>query len=182
VATRRFLIVLFSAGAAAADGGVATFTDPSLGPTSLGGAISAGATAFVSVLDSLAVAAKPPLPPESIVGSTIGFGYLLMNQIQIANSRLSVSIQFKEFRLSDQFVSCRNGVIARVSNISGPIFSELGSTELEQADIGARALLRIKIRLDFGYRLHKARVQTERIGSSLDLFNRRSHWNISQRI
>jgi hypothetical protein len=71
-----------------------------------------------------------------------------MNQVQIANSRLSVSIQFKELRLGDQFVSCCNGVIARTSNISGPIFSELGSAELEQADKGARALLGIKIRLE----------------------------------
>jgi hypothetical protein len=91
---------------------------------------------------------------------------LLMNQIQIAKSRLPVSILFKERRLSEQFVSCRNSVIARASNTSGPIFSELGSAELEQADIRARALLGIKIRLDFGHRLHKARVQTECIGSS----------------
>ena len=107
---------------------------------------------------------------------------LLINQIQITNSRLSVSIQFKELRLSDQFVSSCNRVIARASNISRPIFSELGSAELEQADIRARALLGIKIGLDFGYRLHKAKVQTERLGSSLDLFNWRSDRNISQRI
>ena len=107
---------------------------------------------------------------------------LLMNQIEIANSRLSVGIQFEELRLSDQFVSCCNGVIARVSNISGPIFSELGSAELEQAGIRPRASLGIKITLDFGYRLHKARVQTKCIGSSLNLFDWRSDRNISQRL
>src|SRR6516162_2922513 len=107
---------------------------------------------------------------------------LLMNQIQIADSRLSVSVQFKERRLSDQFVSCRNSVITRAGNISRAIFSELGSAELEQADIRTRTLLGIKVRLDFGDRLHKARVQTECIGSSLDFFNRRSDRNTSQRI
>ena len=66
---------------------------------------------------------------------------LLMNQIQVAKSRLPVSIQFKERRLSYQFVGCRNSVIARASNIPGPIFCELGSAELEQADIRARACL-----------------------------------------
>src|SRR5580700_2360666 len=107
---------------------------------------------------------------------------LLMNQIQIADSRHFISIEFKERRLSGQFVGCRNSVIARASNIPGPIFSELGSAELEQADIRARALLGIKIRLDFGHRLHKAKVQIECIRSSLDLFNWRSDRNISERI
>ena len=74
---------------------------------------------------------------------------LLMNQIQIADSRHFISIEFKERRLSGQFVSCRNSVIARAGNISGPIFSELGSAELEQADIRTRALLGIKIRIRF---------------------------------
>src|SRR5262245_21866003 len=102
---------------------------------------------------------------------------LLMNQIQIANSRLSVSILFKERRFSDQFVSCRDSVIARASDISGPRFFELGSAKLEQADIRARALLGIKIRLDLCHRFHKVKVQTESIGSSLDLFNWRSDRN-----
>ena len=74
---------------------------------------------------------------------------LLMNQIQIANGRLPVSILFKERPLRDQFVSCRNSVIARASNVSGPIFFELGSAKLEQADIRARASLGIKIRTRF---------------------------------
>ena len=74
---------------------------------------------------------------------------LLMNQIQIAKGRLPVSIQFEERRLSDQFVGCRNSVITRASNIPRPIFSELVSVELEQADIRARALLGIKIRTLF---------------------------------
>src|SRR6476619_3201142 len=89
---------------------------------------------------------------------------LLMNQIQIADSRHFISIEFKERRLSGQFVSCRNSVIARAGNISGPILSELGSAELEQADIRAGALLWIKIRLDFCHRFHKTKIQTEYIG------------------
>ena len=105
-----------------------------------------------------------------------------MNQIQIADSRHFVSIEFKERRLCGQFVGCRKSVIARAGNISGPIFSELGSAELEQADIRARALLGIKIRFDFGHRHHKAEVQTEYVGSSFNFFNWRSDRNISQRI
>ena len=105
-----------------------------------------------------------------------------MNQIQIADTRRFTGVEFEERGLNGQFVSCRNSVIARAGNIAGPIFSELGSAELEQADIRTRALLGIKIRFDFGHRHHKAEVQTEYIGSSLDLFNWRSDRNISQRI
>ena len=43
---------------------------------------------------------------------------LLMNQIQIADSRHFISIEFKERRLSSQFVSCRNSIIARAGNIT----------------------------------------------------------------
>src|SRR5690348_17060991 len=106
---------------------------------------------------------------------------LLMNQIQIANSRRSVSVLFKEHRLSVQFVGSRNSVIARAGNIPRAIFLELGSAELEQADVRTRSSLGIKIRLDFGHCLHKAGVQTECIGSSPDLFNWRSDRDISQR-
>src|ERR1700739_1340999 len=56
---------------------------------------------------------------------------LLMNQIEVADGRLSVSILFKERRLGDQFVSGRYSVIARVGNISGAIFLEFGPAELE---------------------------------------------------
>src|ERR1700733_628719 len=107
---------------------------------------------------------------------------LLMNQIQIANSRLSVRILFKESRLSDQFASCRHGVIPWVGNISGAIFSELGSAELEQADVRPCALPGIEIRLDFRHRLHEAGVQAECVGNSLDFLNRRSDRNISERL
>src|SRR5215471_10389127 len=71
---RRFLVILFSAGAAAADGGVATFTDASLGPTSVRGAIPANSTIFGLVLDSFTAAPKRSSAPESIVDSTIGCG------------------------------------------------------------------------------------------------------------
>src|ERR1700694_6332913 len=94
---------------------------------------------------------------------------LLMNQIEVTESRFPVSIQLKERSLCDKFVSCSNSVVPRASNISRSIFSKLISIELEQTDVRARTLLGIKIGLDFGHRFHKAKVQTERIGGSLDL-------------
>src|ERR1700726_393362 len=96
---------------------------------------------------------------------------LLMNQVEVAESRVLVGIQFEERSLSDKFVSCGNSIVARTSNISGSIFSELISIELKQTDVRARALLGIKIGLDFGHRFHKAKVQTESIGGSLNLLH-----------
>ena len=56
---------------------------------------------------------------------------LLMDQIEVADSRLFMGIQFEQCSRSSELVGSSNGVISSIENISRPILRELVITELE---------------------------------------------------
>src|ERR1700738_2502376 len=56
---------------------------------------------------------------------------LLVNQIKIAERRFLVSIQFKKHSFSREFVGRRDGIVARISNISRSVSCELLPAELK---------------------------------------------------
>ena len=107
---------------------------------------------------------------------------LLVDQVEIAECRFLVGVHFEQCRLGDKFVGGGNGVVAGTGNLSRSVFGELVVIELEQADIRAGALLRIKVGFDLGNRSHKTEIQAERIGRALDLLDRRSDRDIFERV
>ena len=74
----------------------------------------------------------------------------------------------------NDLVGCRNGIVAGIENVSGAEFVELVFAQLEQTDIRPGALLGVETGLDLGHRFHEIEIQTESVGSALDLLDRRS--------
>ena len=58
---------------------------------------------------------------------------------------------------------------------------EFAFAQLEQADIGAGAVLGIEIGFDLGDRFEEILVESEQIGRALDFFDRRAERNVAQR-
>src|SRR5947209_14050226 len=58
--------------------------------------------------------------------------------------------------------------------LAGSEFVELVFAQLEQANIRPGALLGVETGLDPGNRFHEIEIQTESVGSALDLLDRRS--------
>ena len=56
---------------------------------------------------------------------------LLMDQIEVTDSRLFMGIQFEQCSRSGKLIGGGNSVISSIKNISRPIFRELVITELE---------------------------------------------------
>ena len=74
----------------------------------------------------------------------------------------------------DDLVGRCNGIVARISNLPRAEFVELILAQLEQANLRSGALLGVETGLDLGNRLHEIEIQTESVGSALDLLDRRS--------
>src|SRR5262249_38611681 len=102
------------------------------------------------------------------------FPALLMDQVKIAQGRLPVRHQLEQNAFGNELVGGRNGIVAGIKNLPGAEFVELVFAQLEQADLRPGALLRVEIGLDLGNRFQEIEIQTESVGSTLDLLNRRS--------
>ena len=59
------------------------------------------------------------------------FPALLMDQVKIAQGRLSVRDPLEQNAFGDDLVGCRNGIIAGIENVSGAEFAELVFAQLE---------------------------------------------------
>src|SRR4029077_16877472 len=97
-----------------------------------------------------------------------------MDQVEIAERRLPVCVQFKKRSLGDEFVGCRDGIVAGTGNLSRSIFCELVFANLK-TNIRPGALLWVKIRFDFGNGSHEAKIQPESIRCTLNLLKRCSN-------
>src|SRR5689334_23023817 len=123
-------------------------------------------------------------------GNAIRMGYmlsgplpsLLMDQVEVTESGLFSGVVFEEQRLGGKLVGARNGIVARIGDISRAVFPELIIAELEQPYIRSSPLLRIEAGFDFGDSLHEAEIQTESVGGALDLLDRRSGWELFHRL
>ena len=69
---------------------------------------------------------------------------LLMNQVEIVESRFPAYVSFKQRRLAEKFVAGRNRIVAGIGNVSGAIFGELVIAQLEQPDVRSRTRLGIE--------------------------------------
>ena len=79
---------------------------------------------------------------------------LLVDQVEIAERRLLVCVQFKKRSLGDKFIGCRDGIVAGAGNLSRSIFCELVLANLKQTNIRPGALLWVKIGFDLGNGSH----------------------------
>src|SRR5712672_1538441 len=102
------------------------------------------------------------------------FPALLMDQVKIAQGRLPVRHPLEQNAFGNDLVGRRNGIVAGTTNLPGAEFAELVFAQLEQADIRSGALLGVETGLDLGNRFHEIEIQTEGVGSALDLLDRRS--------
>src|SRR5258705_4379238 len=102
------------------------------------------------------------------------FPALLMDQIKISQGRLLLRHPLEQNAFGNDLVGCRNGIVAGIKNLPGAEFVELVFAQLEQADIRPGVLLGVETGLDPGNRFHEIEIQTESVGSALDLLDRRS--------
>ena len=107
---------------------------------------------------------------------------LLINQVEVAKSRLLVRLPFKEPSLGCKLVRGRNGIVAGAGNVSRSVFGKLIFAELKEADIRTGALLGIKIGFDLGNRFHKVEIKTENVSRTLDLLKGRSNRDIPYQV
>src|SRR5262249_6614273 len=107
-----------------------------------------------------------------VLGSA--FPALLVDQVKIAQGRLLVRHPLEQNAFGNDLVGRRNGIVAGIENLAGAEFVDLLFARLEEADIRAGALLGVETGLDLGNRLHEIEIQTESVGSALDLLDRRS--------
>src|SRR4029078_11490207 len=56
---------------------------------------------------------------------------LLMNQVQGTEGRFPAGFEFEQERLRGKFISARDGIVARIGNVSRTVLVELILTELE---------------------------------------------------
>jgi len=92
-----------------------------------------------------------------------------MDQVEIAQGRLPVCHPLEQNAFGNDLVGRRNRIVARIKNLPGTKFAELIFAQLEQADIRSGALLGVETGLDLGNRFHEIEIQTESVGSALDL-------------
>src|SRR5262249_36188872 len=97
-----------------------------------------------------------------------------MDQVKIAQVRLPARDPLEQDAFGNDLVGGRNGIVARTANLPGTEFAELVFAQLKQTDIGAGALIGVETGLDLGNRFHVIGIETERVGSALDLLDRRS--------
>src|SRR4029078_327070 len=97
------------------------------------------------------------------------FPALLMDQVKITQGRLLLRHPLEQNAFVNDLVGCRNGIVAGIKNLPGAEFVELVLAQLKQADIRPRALLGVETGLDPGNRFHEIEIQTESVGSTLDL-------------
>src|SRR3954454_2765398 len=102
------------------------------------------------------------------------FPALLMDQVEIAEVRLAVRDPLEQDAFGDDLVGGRNGVVPGIANLPKAEFAELIFAQLEQADIRPCALIGVETGFDFGNRFHEVGIETESVGSALDLVDRRS--------
>jgi hypothetical protein len=102
------------------------------------------------------------------------FPALLMDQVKITQGRLLVRHPLEQNAFGDDLVGCRNRIVAGIKNLPGAEFVELLFAQLEQANIRPGVLLGVETGLDPGNRFHEIEIQTENVGGTLDLLDRRS--------
>src|SRR5712672_3031918 len=102
------------------------------------------------------------------------FPALLMDQVKIAQGGLLMRHPLEQNAFGNDLVGRRNGIVAGTTNLPGAEFAELIFAQLKQADIRSGALLGVETGLDLGNRFHEIEVETESVGSALDLLDRRS--------
>ena len=97
-----------------------------------------------------------------------------MDQVEIAQVRLPVRHPLEQNAFGNDLVGGRNGIVAGTANLPEAEFAELIFAQLEQADIGPGALIGVETGFDLGNRFHEIEIETESVGSALDLLDRRS--------
>src|SRR5579872_3918338 len=102
------------------------------------------------------------------------FPALLMDQVKIAQGRLLVRHPLEQNAFGNELVGRRNRIVAGIKNLAGAELAELVVAQLEQADIRPGPLVGVETGFDLGNRFHESEIQTKRVGSALDLVDRRS--------
>ena len=101
------------------------------------------------------------------------FPTLLMDQVKIAQGRLLVRHPLEQNAFGNDLVGRRNGIVAGIEICPEPnLLNSICSVGTGRYTTST--LLGVETGFDPGNRFHEIEIQTESVGSALDLLDRRS--------